>query len=103
MISNIINMVLSALVLICWVLIAARCVINSCASVKVVRAKVVDKYKQRTITKFYGTFMREGCVIVLEANGKRLSFSVSEFSYDGYALGETGTLKYKGNRLISFE
>lgn len=103
MIPNITNMVLGALVLVCWVLIVVRCVINKCAAVKTVGAEVVDKYKQRTITKFYGTFKREGCVVVFDAYGKKLSFAVSEFSYNGYEKGETGTLKYKGNRLISFE
>ena len=34
---------------------------------------------------------------------KKKSFYVSQFSYGGYRVGEKGTLKHKGDRLIGFE
>ena len=30
------------------------------------------------------------------------SFYVSELSYGGYRVGESGTLKYRGDRIIDF-
>lgn len=41
-------------------------------------------------------------VIVFEAEGKTLSFYVSEFSFGGYRKGERGKLTYQGGRLIDF-
>ena len=40
---------------------------------------------------------------LLLADGKRLPFYVSEFSYSGYRLKEKGTLTYRGDRLLKFE
>ena len=42
-------------------------------------------------------------MIVFSVNGKKKSFYVSQFSYNGYKVNEKGTLKYKGNKLISFK
>ena len=41
--------------------------------------------------------------VVFLVDGKKKSFYVSEFSYNGYRKGEKGTLTYQGNRLIEFE
>ena len=66
------------------------------------KAKVVDKFKTETFSKYEGSGKHETCRIVFEAAGKKISFAVSEFSYGGYRVGETGTLKYRGDRLIDF-
>jgi len=50
-----------------------------------------SKYGKRV--KYAVTFLTDG---------KKKSFYVSEFSYNGYRKGEKGTLTYQGDRLIDF-
>ena len=70
--------------------------------VKTVQAVVISTYRTETVS-YKGTGTRVNCGVVFRLeNGKKLSFRVSEFSYSGYRKGETGTLKYKGDRLIEF-
>ena len=72
--------------------------------VKTVKAKVVSKYKLDTQTKIYGSLAKPaGYAVVFSINGKPRRFLVSEFSYNGYRKGETGTLRYRGDRIVSFE
>ena len=68
--------------------------------VRTVQAKVVDKNKVDFPSK-YGTTPKYAIVFQTD-KGKKLSFYVSEFSYGGYRRGETGTLKYQGDRIIDF-
>ena len=72
--------------------------------VKTVKAKVVSKYKLDTQTKIYGSLAKPaGYAVVFSINGKTRRFLVSEYSYNGYRKGETGTLRYRGDRIVSFE
>ena len=67
---------------------------------KSVWAQVVDKHK---IEFFSRTGPRARYTVVFQTDsGKKLSFYVSEFSFGGYRRGETGTLKYRGDRIIDF-
>ena len=68
--------------------------------VRSVRARVVDKNTVDFPSK-YGTNTKYAIVFQTD-KGKKLSFYVSEFSYGGYHRGESGTLKYRGNRIIDF-
>ncbi len=68
--------------------------------VRTIKAKVVDKNKVDFPSK-YGTNTKYAIVFQTDS-GKKLSFYVSEFSYGGYHQGETGTLKYQGDRIIDF-
>ena len=34
---------------------------------------------------------------------KKKTFRISEFSYGGYRVGESGTLVYKGDKLVDFK
>ena len=68
--------------------------------VRTVRAKVVDKSRVEFPSK-YGKTTKYAVVFQTET-GKKWSFYVSEFSYGGYHRGETGILKYQGNRIIDF-
>ena len=70
--------------------------------VKVVKASVVHKQVNEVYSKYSGNGKAYRYYVTFQFNGKRKSFSVSEFSYNGYRKGETGTLKYKGDRLIDF-
>ena len=83
--------------------ILIRSVKNRCAPVKTVQAVVVDKNKVETFSKYSGSGKREKYVIVFSVGGKRKSFYVSQFSYNGYRINEKGTLKYKGDKLIAFK
>lgn len=75
---------------------------NRLAPVRTVRAKVIQKQRQELFSKYAGTGKRYRYVATFLAEGKKLSFYVSEFSFGGYKLNETGTLKYKGSRIIAF-
>lgn len=100
---NIINTIITILFLLCWILVIAKIVINRYATVKTVKAKLVDKYKPDIVSKYHGTFKQERYIVVFATNKKKLSFNVSEFSYSNYKINEKGTLKYKGTKIISFE
>ena len=54
-------------------------------------------------TKYSGNGKSEKYVIVFSVGGKKKSFYVSQFSYNGYRINEKGTLKYKGDKLIDFK
>ena len=69
---------------------------------RTVKAKVTDKFRSETFDKYHGSGKAYQYRVVFEAEGKKISFAVSEFSWTGYHVGETGTLKYRGNRLIDF-
>ena len=70
--------------------------------VKTVKAKVVDKHKTETFSKYAGNGKAIRYVVTFEISGKRKGFYVSEFSYGGYRKGESGTLKYRGNKIVDF-
>ena len=67
---------------------------------KTATATVVSKQVSESVSKYSGTV--KSYYVTFSVNGKHRSFKVSEFSYGGYRKGETGTLKYKGDRLIDF-
>ncbi len=88
-----------AAVVFCFGLIFWRTFRNRLAPVRRVRARVADKHRTEVFSK---SSRRYRHVVVFEAEGKRLAFQVSELSYGGYATGRSGTLKYRGDRLIDF-
>ncbi|MGN1000045.1 MAG: DUF2500 family protein [Faecousia sp.] len=75
---------------------------NKCAPVKTVKAVVIDKHILEPLSKYSGNGKHEKYVVVFSAEGKKLSFYVSRFSYDGYRLNEKGSLTFKGDRIIEF-
>ena len=100
---NVINTIAILLFLLCWFLIIRKTIINKCATVETVKAKVVDKYKHYMVSKYPGTYKQEYYIVVFETKDKKLSFNVSEFSYGNYKINQKGTLKYKGSKIISFQ
>ena len=77
---------------------------NKYAKVKTVKAQVVDKFKADKFSKIYGSAARTPqYYVVFQIGSKKKSFRVSEFSYGGYRIGERGTLKYKGDKLVDFK
>lgn len=73
------------------------------APVRTVKAQVTHKQRQEVFSKYSGNGKSYKYVVVFTAEGKKLSFYVSEFSYSGYRVNEKGTLTYKGDRLIKFQ
>ena len=86
----------------CWFLIIKRVFGNKYAPVKTVKAEVIDKYKPEEVSRYPGVPKAETFMVVFQTKDKRLSFYISEFSYHNYQIKEKGTLKYKGNQIISF-
>ncbi|MBR4016681.1 MAG: DUF2500 domain-containing protein [Oscillospiraceae bacterium] len=76
---------------------------NRFAPIKTVRATVINKQKNQTFNKYSGNGKHEKYVVVFSIDGKKKSFYVSQFSYGGYRINESGTLTYKGNKLIGFQ
>ena len=105
--ENISNIVISSLFIgvgaLAMVSILIRTIKNHYAPIKTVKAVVIDKNKIDTFSKYSGNGKAEKYVIVFSANGKKKSFYVSQFSYNGYRINEKGTLKYKGDKLIEFK
>lgn len=83
--------------------VLVRLVRNRFAPIKTVKAVVIDKNIVETISKYSGNGKSKKYVIVFSIDGKKKSFYVSQFSYNGYRLNEKGTLKYKGDKLIEFQ
>lgn len=81
----------------------AKLVRNRYAPIKTVKAEIIDKHKMEVFSKYSGNGKSEKYVIVFSVDGKKKSFYVSSFSYNGYRVKEKGTLKYKGDRLIEFK
>ena len=101
------NIVISSLFIgvgaLAMVSILIRTIKNRYAPIKTVKAVVIDKNKIETFSKYSGNGKAEKYVIVFSVNGKKKSFYVSQFSYNGYRINEKGTLKYKGDKLIEFK
>ena len=105
--ENISNIVIASLFMGVGVLavvsLLVKAVKNRCAPIKTVKAVVIDKNKVENLSKYSGTGKSEKYVIVFSVGGKKKSFYVSQFSYNGYRVNEKGTLKYKGDKLIDFK
>ena len=91
-----------ALALVVTVPLAVKIVRNIFAPFTTTKATVVHKQTVESFSKYSGTGKHVKYAVTFSVNGKKRSFYVSEFSYHGYRKGETGTLTYKGDRLINF-
>ncbi len=98
-----ITALVAILVVSIWFLgIIVYCFVRKFGKAKTVKATVVHKQSAEVFSKYSGTGKAYKYYVTFQFNGKRKSFSVSQFSYNGYRIGENGTLKYKGDRLIDF-
>ena len=100
--ENITNYVFFGIWLLLGVTVLIRVIKNKCAPVKTEKAIVVDKQTVEQFSKYSGNGKHTKYVIVFSVDGKKRSFYVSQFSYNGYRVNEKGTLTYKGDRLIDF-
>ncbi len=90
----------------CWVLVIVavvkKLIKNKYAPTRRVQARVVDKHTTDFFSKYAANSKRVRYVVTFAAAGKRLSFYVSPWTYNGYRINDTGTLTYKGDRIIDF-
>ncbi len=70
--------------------------------VKTVPAQVTGKYIAENTSIRMGSSRIPLHKVVFLIHGKERSFTVSSFSYGSYCKGQTGTLKYKGSRILDF-
>ena len=75
---------------------------NIFSPVTVTKATVVHKQTVETFSQYSGTGKHTKYAVTFSVNGKNRSFYVSAFSYNGYRKGDTGTITYKADKLISF-
>ena len=100
MFNDILNKILLIFAMLCWVCMIIRFFSNRRAPEKEVKAEVCDKYRKNTVSKYPGT--SPAYVVVFNTSGGKLSFRVSEYSYNNYNINDKGMLKYKGDRIIDF-
>ncbi len=72
---------------------------------KQVQARVTDKqkYSHQSVGHLQAPRTEEKYIVTFQCEKGKLHFEVSPFSYEGYKINQTGVLKYKGSRIISFE
>ena len=100
--GNITTWIFMGLLAVVYLLVLIRFVCNRLAPVKKVKATVIAKNRVEMFSKYSGSGKQYKYAVVFMAEGRKVSFYVSEFSYGGYRKGESGMLTYKGNRLIDF-
>ncbi len=86
-----------------WAVILGRFLYSRFGPIKTAKGQVVDKFKEDAFRRIYGPAKPAQYYVVFDISGRRKAFQVSEFSYRGYRIGESGTVKYRGRRLISFQ
>lgn len=106
--ENIINIIVTVVFAILGVSLFAsimiRLIKDRFSAEKTVKATLIDKntYKEQVASRAEAAYPKQRYVVVFDCNGKKKSFYVSEFSYNGYRKGEKGYLTYKGSRMIGF-
>ena len=100
---NIIMFCFGGLLAVVWIVAMVRMVHKRLAPLKTVKAEVIDKHTVEFFSKYKGNGKHTRYVVTFLAEGKKLSFYVSQFSYGGYRKGEKGKLTYKGDRIIDFQ
>ena len=107
MVNNIFSTVIAAAFLGLLLLILVGMIVGAVkqryGKPRTVRAVVVNKYIEESFSKYSGNGQRERYVIVFSTQREKLSFYVTEFSYHGYELKESGILTYRGGQLIDFK
>ena len=100
--GNILGYIFLGLGVLCTVVLFAKVFRDKFGSVKSVKATVVHKQTVETFSKYSGNGTSVRYSVTFQMGNKKRSFYVSEFSYRGYKVKESGTLKYRGSRIIDF-
>ena len=83
-------------------LVLARLLRSRFGKPKTVSSQVAGKQTVEYYSRTAPGGKRTRYAVSFLVNGKKKSFYVSEFSWNGYREGERGTLTYQGDRLIEF-
>lgn len=99
----VVNIIFVILIAVLSFSIIIRSVKNRFSAEKCVSATVINKeaYTKQTMSH-QGPRTTRKYTITFLAGTERMYFDVSEFSYSDYEINQTGTLKYKGSRIIDF-
>ena len=100
--DNILGYIFLGLSIVCTIVYFVKFLGNRFGRVKTASATVVHKQTVESFSKYAGNGIHTRYSVTFRIGNKRRSFYVSEFSYRGYKLNESGTLKYKGSRIIDF-
>ncbi len=102
--GNIINCVFILVTFIIFAGIFIRILKSSFSKVTEISATVLKKecHKKNVYKKSASPCVKEIYLVTFLCGNKKLTFEVSEFSYNGYKSGQKGILKIKGSRLIDF-
>lgn len=103
-INIIVNIIFALIGVSIFVLVLIKLIKDRVAVEKTIKATIVDKntYKEQVASKVQAAYPKQRYVVIFDCNGKKKSFYVSGFSYNGFRKGEKGELTYKGTKLISF-
>ena len=101
--AGFVNVLAIILFLTCWFFIIKKLIQSKYLPVKAVKAEVLDKYKLHTPSEYPKIYKPEHYMVVFKTKDTKLSFRVSEFTYNNYKVKEKGTLQYRGNQIISFK
>ena len=100
--TAVIHGILVILVIAFWFAVLGKFLHQKVMREKTVFAKVVDKYCSEKASHYPGVGQAEQYTIVFQAKDKRLAFFVSKVTYRNYQKNQTGSLTYRGRKLIDF-
>lgn len=105
LVSKVLNSLFCILILVIFIGIFVRLFREKRAKTVKVSAVVVNKqqYEKEVYRKEAKPYIKRECIVTFLCGDKRLSFEVSEYSYDGLALDQSGILTYKGSRFLDFQ
>ena len=103
--STVINCLFCILALVIFIGIFIRVFKGRVSKTVELPAVVVNKqrYEKEVYSKMAIPKIKRECIVTFLCGSKRLSFEVSEYSYDGLELNQEGILTYKGSQFLDFK
>lgn len=99
----IVGALLITFIVVLIIAVVVRTVMKNNAKEVTVQATVCDKHKGQRFSKYAGGGTVEEYFVVFDIGSQKKRFLVSDFSFNGYNINDTGMLTYQGDRLISFK
>ncbi len=100
----IVNIAFACLMAVIVLGIAVRVLRDRFSAVKEVGAEIVNKQSYENLRHSWQRVANtKKYVVTFQTERGKMHFDVSEFSYNGYRIGEKGTLTYQGTRLVDFK
>ncbi len=103
-ISSIINLIFALFAAFISISIIVRRCVNRFSKIREVNAEVIKKERYaETVIRMKRPTQVYRNVVTFMCSDKKRTFYVSEFSYDGYNVGECGILRYRADEIVDFE